>query len=234
VLEHLGSPPFVPFSIAGGVMLGLLALEIAFAVLGKPLSALLDHTFESHAPTGTEVAAPDAHAPDAAGADHGPAHGKFAGALDWLNAGRVPGLILLILALAAFSVSGFVIQGVLADLVRPLPGWIASLAALIPTIPAIRASSRGVARVLPQDETYAASHGDLVGMTGMVILGPVKKGVVAKARFRDVHGNLHFPRIEPFDANEVIEQGAPVLAVEARGGSIAVKRASPTLTGRIA
>jgi hypothetical protein len=87
--------------------------------------------------------------------------------------------------------------------------------------------------VIPRDETYAATHGDLVGMTGTVILGPVRKGVVAKARFRDQHGNVHFPRVEPFSDSDVIEQGAPILAVEARGSAIAVTRAKPTLTGRI-
>jgi hypothetical protein len=231
VLESLSSAPFLPFSIAGGVMLGLLALEIVFAVAGKPLSALIDH-----------IAGHDAHAPELAHADHAdvpvhgkdaPVPGKLAEALAWLNAGRVPGLILLILALAWFAAGGFALQGILATLVTPLPGWIASLAALAIAVPPLRLSSRAIAHVIPRDESYAASHGDLVGMTGTVVLGPVRKGVVAKARFRDQHGNVHFPRIEPFRDDEVIEQGTPILAVEARGSAIAVTRAKPTLTGRI-
>lgn len=227
MLEQLSSPPFVPFSIAGGVMLGLLALEIAFMVVGKPLSALLDH-LAGHGATDGAGLHHDTHShPD------GHAHGKFGSALAWLNAGRVPGLILLILALGWFAASGFALQGIAGELAKPLPAWIASLAALIPAVPLLRLSSRAVGRILPQDETYAGTHGDLVGMNGTVVLGPVQKGVVAKARFRDQHGNVHFPRIEPFKDGEVIEQGAIILAVEARGTVIAVTRARPTLTGRI-
>lgn len=205
-------------------MLGLLGLEIAFALIGKPLSALLDHLAGHDAPD--------------AGIDHGdhgdaPAHGKFAEAFAWLNAGRVPGLILLILGLAWFAAGGFALQGILSSIAAPLPAWIASLASLALAVVPVRVSSRAVAHVIPRDETYVASHGDLVGMTGTVVLGPVRKGVVAKARFRDQHGNVHFPRIEPFSEAEVIEQGAPILAVEARGSSIAVTRAKATLTGRI-
>ena len=227
----LSSDAFLPFSIAGGVMLALLGLEIVFLLIGKPLSALLDHLTGHH---GTDVVASD-HA----GADHGDhgsedgAHGKLAAALAWLNAGRVPGLILLILALAWFSASGFVIQGVADSIANALPAWIASLGAFAAMLPTVRLSSRAVARILPQDETYVASHGDLVGMTGVVVLGPVQAGMVAKARFRDLHGNVHFPRIEPFNPTDVIESGAAVLAVEARGATIAVTRARPTLTGRI-
>lgn len=224
MLDQLSSAPFLPFSISSGVMLGLLLLEIVFAVAGKPLSALLDHLAGHDAPD--------------AGIDHGdhgdvPAHGKFADALAWLNAGRVPGLILVILALAWFAAGGFAIQGILAGIVKPLPGWLASLAALGLAVVPLRVSTRAVARAIPRDETYAATHGDLVGMIGTVVLGPVRKGVVAKARFRDQHGNVHFPRVEPFSDSDVIEQGAPILAVEARGSAIAVTRAKPTLTGRI-
>ncbi len=229
MFENLSSGSYLPFSIAGGVMLGVLLLEIAFMLAGKPLSALLDH-LGGHDAAGPEVPPSDT----TADAPQAPAHGKFEGAFAWLNAGRVPGLILLILALAWFAASGFAIQGIATELFRPLPGWIASIAALLPSVPLLRISTVAVARLLPQDETYAASHGDFLGMTGMVVLGPVRQGAVAKARFRDLHGNVHFPRVEPYDPEEVIEQGEPVLAVEARGQTIAVTRAKPSLTGRIA
>jgi hypothetical protein len=228
VIAQLSQPAFLPFSIAGGVMLGLLTLEILFLVVGKPLSALLDHLAGGH--HGPEVGAADHAGPG----DHaGPAHGKFAEALAWLNAGRVPGLILLILALAGFAAGGFVIQGIADAIFRPLPAFIASLGALALAVPFVRGTSRTIARLMPRDETYALTHGDLIGLNGVVTLGPVKQGVAAKARFRDHGGNTHFPRVEPFKAGEVIEEGAAVLAVEARGSVIAVTRAKPTLTGTV-
>ncbi len=223
MIEQLSQPAYLPFSISAGVMLGLLALEIAFLLLGKPLSALLDHFAGGH--HGPELGS---HGDAAHGA---PTHGKIAGAFAWLNAGRVPGLILLILALAGFSAAGFLIQGVAASIFRPLPSLIASLGAVALALPFVRGLSRAIARLLPRDETYALTHGDLVGLSGVVTLGPVRRGVAAKARFRDHAGNTHFPRIEPFKPDEVIEEGAAVLAVETRGGVIAVTRAKPSLTG---
>lgn len=225
MLEHLSSAPFLPFSISGGVMLGLLLLELLFAVVGKPLSALLDH-FAGHGAHGADID----HGADHA---HGPAHGKFGNALAWLNAGRVPGLILLILALAWFSAAGFAVQGIADAIIKPLPAWVASAAAVLLAVVPLRVTSRAVSHIIPRDETYVSTHGDLVGMTGMVTMGPVRKGMAAKARFRDRHGNVHFPRIEPFRDEDVIEEGVAVLAVEARGTTIAVTRAKPTLTGRI-
>ena len=222
MLDQLSSAPFLPFSISGGVMLGLLLLELLFALVGKPLSALLDHV----AGHGADID----HGADHA---HGPVHGKFGNALAWLNAGRVPGLILLILALAWFSAAGFAVQGIADAIAKPLPAWVASVAALLLAAVPLRVTSRAVSYIIPRDETYVSTHGDLVGMTGMVTMGPVRKGMAAKARFRDQHGNVHFPRIEPFRDEDVIEEGVAVLAVEARGTTIAVTRAKPSLTGRI-
>jgi hypothetical protein len=225
VLEHLGSPAYLPFTIAAGVMLGFTALELIFALLGKPLSALLDKAFGDHA-------APDAHAPDAHPEPAAPS--KIAEAFAWLNAGRVPGLVLLILILAGFAAFGMVIQGMADSVWTTLPAILAALGSAALTVPATRFASRVLGRLLPRDETYALTHAELVGLTGVVTLGPVKAGVVAKARFKDLHGNLHFPRIEPYTPGETIEAGAMVLAVESRGPIIAVARAAPSLTGRAA
>jgi hypothetical protein len=225
-IDQMTAPGFMPFVIAAGVLLGLIGLEIIMVLLGAPLSHWfhLDH----HAP-------PD-HGIEYAGqpgspADHVPPEprGTFGTVLDWLNVGRVPIIILLMVILAVFAAAGIALQSILASILAPLPWPFAAVAALAAALPATRATSRVVARWLPRDETYSTSESELVGLTGEVTLGPARVGVVAKARFRDRHGNTHFTRVEPFEAGDTIDQGVVVLAVELRGRVLAVTRADPEL-----
>jgi membrane protein implicated in regulation of membrane protease activity len=236
-IDQLAAPDFLPFLIAAGVLLGLIVLELVTMLLGAPLSHLFGHFdhlgmhhhgvgHDWHAAGGPDHGHAHAHHPEARGAD---ARGPFSAMLDWINIGRVPFLVLLMVLLAAFAAVGIFIQTIAASLLMPLP-WPAAVAvAVAAALPATRASSRFVARMLPRDETYSTSEGELVGLTGEVTLGPARVGVVAKARFRDRHGNTHFTRVEPFEAADTIEQGAIVLAVELRGRVLAVTRADPAL-----
>jgi hypothetical protein len=225
-IDQLAAPGTMPFLIAAGVLFGLIALEMLTMLLGAPLS----HWFH------IDHAAPPDHGieyahPPTSPADHVPPEprGTAGTVLDWLNVGRVPIVVLLMVVLAAFAAAGFFLQAVLAALVAPLPWPAASVAALAAALPATRATSRLVARLLPRDETYSTSEAELIGLTGEVTLGPARAGVVAKARFRDRHGNTHFTRIEPFEAGDTIEPGAIVLAIELRGRVLAVARADPAL-----
>lgn len=214
MVSALLSDPFQPFTIAALVMLGILALELVSLAIGNPLSGIVDGVFDHDL-----------------GGPHGEAAGEgaWATALDWLNPGRVPLLVILVIALAAFAIAGLVAQAVLAFVLVPLPGWIAALLVFPFVFPMTRWSTRIVASVVPRDETYALSDQDFVGMTGTVTVGPARQGVVARARIIDARGNSHFPRVEPFDAAETYAEGASVLVVEVRGHVLAVSQADPRL-----
>lgn len=231
-IDQLGTAPFLPFSIAGGVLLALVALELLTALIGKPASALVDHVFgHGIAPLDGHAGVDHADAQGSHGLDDLPAHarGTPVGAIDWLNVGRVPALVLLMLLLAAFAVSGFFIQGLTSGVIAPLPWPLAAVAAGVVAVFVTRRLSRMIGSVMPRDETYVVDTGTLVGLTGIVTLGPARVGVVAKARFRDRHGNTHFPRVEPFDPVDVFAQGEAVLGVEVRGNVLAVTRAAGAL-----
>jgi hypothetical protein len=102
---------------------------------------------------------------------------------------------------------------------------------IVPAIVCTRYLTRLVAAVVPRDETYVQSGADLVGLVGEVTVGPVKRGVVARARVRDRFGNTHWPRVEPAEAEQVIPTGASVLVIEARAsGALAVTTADARLT----
>lgn len=221
MLDFLALPQVAPFSIAALVLIGLTLFEVLTLLVGKPLSAILDHAIHL---------------------DHGHIDGLHSGkeglegktglfgaAFDWLNIGRVPVFILLIVVLATFSVSGLAVQIGMARLFAPLPTIIAVLVVLVPTAYFTRWLTRTISKVVPRDETYAQTGNDFIGLVGVVTVGPVRAGVVARARVVDRHGNAHFPRVEPADPAVVIPAGASILVIDVRKGVLAVALADPAL-----
>lgn len=214
MLQNLVTPGYAPFTIALGLLIGIVAIEGLSMVAGHSASNLFDGLFDG-----------DGHdVPDAGGE-----HGLFGGALDWLNIGRAPFLALVAAALGIFAICGFVLQGVAGGLIAPLPGWIAAIIAVVPTMPATRWVSLGLGKIMPREETYAVAEAEFVGRTGVITVGPARRGVVARMKLQDQHGNWHFPKIEPFTAEEEIPEGALVLVVERGEGMLRVAKADGKL-----
>jgi membrane protein implicated in regulation of membrane protease activity len=204
-VSWLLTPPFLPFAIAALVLLVLVVLEVAGTFVGTAPSHLVEATSAAEA---------------------------IEGAVGWLNLGRVPLLILLITLLAVFAVCGIVLQVVASKTVGYLPVPLAALLAAAAALPVTRWVSRGVARIVPRDETYAVKDEDLIGRVGTVTVGPLAVAFVGRARVEDAHGNAHFPRVRPADRQEEIEVGARVLLVERAGREFRVIRAPAGLAGR--
>ena len=214
---------FQPFSIAGLVLVGLCLIEAASLVFGHSLSGTVDHLLGlDHADVQADVQADGAHGSVLdlhADSPHGNLFGSF---YDWLNAGRVPLLILLMAALGAFSVVGLAIQIVAMHAAAPLPTVVAALLAFLAVIPTTRSVSRVLATFLPRDESYAVDEGDLIGRTGVVTLGPVDAAEAGRAKVMDAYGNAHFPRVLAARAGLVIAQGTKVLVVDRVAGTLTV------------
>lgn len=133
--------------------------------------------------------------------------------LGWLGVGQVPLLILLVVLLATFSLAGLLIQ----QLFGPLDLLIAVPAALLAALPLTGILSRGLARILPQDETTAVSIDSLVGRKGVIAIGTAGRGCPAQARVRDIHGQTHHVMVEPFADDARLVEGETVLLVGREG-----------------
>lgn len=193
-----------PFSIAAAILLGLVLIEVVGLMTGSSASqAMQDPEFGELADT----------------------------ALGWLNLGRVPLFMLLMLLLGTFAVSGMVLQALAEPSVGTLPPLLASMFAGFIAIFATRLTSRAAARILPRDETYVLSDDDLVGRVGVVTVGPLEARFVGKVSVVDRHGNRHFPRARPSGADDVIETGASVLIVATADREYRVIRAPAELSG---
>jgi hypothetical protein len=151
--------------------------------------------------------------------------------LNWLNVGKLPLLMLIVVFLFSFGLTGLILQQLIAGVFgRPGPWWLAVPAAAAVALPFTRLFGRGVARILPTDETTAVSREALVGRWAVIVTGKAEVGSAAQARVRDVHGQAHYVMVEPDDAGEVFEEGSEVIIVR-RGGArfFAIRNASASL-----
>ena len=134
--------------------------------------------------------------------------------LGWLGLGRLPLLMLLVVLLACFGVIGLVGQQLAKDVMGALlPAWIAAPAAALVALPATGIAARGLARILPRDETTAIDIEDLVGLRAEIIVGRATRGSPAKARVRDAHGQTHYVMAEPDDPAAAFAEGDEILLV---------------------
>lgn len=194
----------IPFAVCIGVMFGLAILEGVMTLLGAGISSLIESLM------------PDLDF-DMAGAEVQPASSATR-LLGWLRIGKVPFLILLIVFLTAFGTAGFIIQGFMQTTLGYLmPPMLATIPALMVSIPAVRVFGGVLGKVMPKDETEAVSTQTFVGRTAVIIMGSAKKGSAAQGKVVDQYGQTHYVMIEPDMDNDELEQGSNVLLVKEEG-----------------
>lgn len=148
----------------------------------------------------------------AAGMDAGPDLEGNADLLGWLGIGRIPLLMLIVVLLALFGLIGITGQQVAAAFFgAPLSPWIAGPAAFVAALPLTGVAARGLARIMPQDETTAVSLDELVGLRATIVVGTARQGSPARASVRDRYGLTHYIMAEPTDAQSVGEGGTLLL-----------------------
>jgi len=184
-----------PFSAALAVMVGLCVLEGAGLLIAHSPSQLLDNLL------------PDT--PDG-----------FDGPLGWLHLGKVPMLVLIILFLTGFALTGYLIQGMALSLGgHLLPAWVAGIPAALAGLAVTSGLGGLIAHVIPRDESSAVSEQSLIGRAGVVVRGVARAGLAAEAKVRDIHGLAHYVMVEPDLPEQVFEEGANVLLVKKSGAS---------------
>ena len=88
--EILLAPEVRPFAVAAAIMVALGGIEVLTTLVGFSIGELFGKDIEVDA-------------------DH---HNGLGGLFLWINAGRLPLLILIILALGMFSIDGFLLHGI--------------------------------------------------------------------------------------------------------------------------
>jgi hypothetical protein len=147
-------------------------------------------------------------------------HGPFDKLLGWLYLGRVPVLVLLVLFLAGFALTGF---GLNLIVHRFLGSWVPVIisvpAAFLATLPIVRVLGGGVARIIPQDQTFAVSFDSLIGRVGTIVTGTARQGYPAQARVPNEHGQNIYVMVEPEAEGMTFQSGERVLLTKLISGS---------------
>jgi hypothetical protein len=190
--DILLAPDVRPFAIAAAIMVALGGIELLTTLVGFSISQLVG----------------DGVAVETGG------HDALGGLFLWINAGRLPLLILIILSLGVFSIEGFLLQGIAHVVGTAVPVAIAALVAAAGSIPVIRSTGRGLARIIPRDETYAVSDADFVGKVALVSVGPLDQGLPGRVRLKDVFGNWHTVPARASPDSQALAVGASVLLVD--------------------
>lgn len=197
-MDSIVHPGTAPFWIALLTVAGLGIAELVSVLLGASASGLIDDGLDFNGPGDAES-------------------GLLGGWMSWLNAGGVPILVLAVILLSAFSATGFALQAVISQFRDPLPLYAAVTGALAVAIPVTRWSSRGLARIIPRDETSVQEQADFIGLVGTVTLGPLDQGHPGTVRIKDRYDNIHTLRARAVPGH-VIETGASVLIVDGKDG----------------
>lgn len=138
--------------------------------------------------------------------------------LSWINVGRLPLLMLIVVFLFAFGMTGLIGQRLVAGVIGQPGAWfLAAPLAFAAALPVTRVFGRGVARIMPRDETSAVSRDSLVGRVAVIVTGEAAQASAAQARVRDEHGQVHYVMVEPDNAADVFAQGSSVLLVRHAG-----------------
>lgn len=187
------APESWPFLGATIILVALTVLEGLTLLVGFSAS----HWFDSLLPD----------APDGA-------HGALDTILGWLHVGKIPVLILLVIFLAGFAVTGFALN-IAATAVSGsiLPPLVSAPVAFVATLPIVRMLGAAATHVLPRDETFAVSIESLVGRVGTIVSGTARHGFPAQAKVTTEHGQTLYVMVEPDDAQSTFGPHDSVLLV---------------------
>jgi len=188
-----------PFTVATFLMLLIAIVEGIAMLIGATLSGWLQHVMPDHS---------------------GSMDGAFDKLLGWLHFGRVPMLVLLVLFLAGFALTGFALNMVAH---RFIGAWVPPLLsvplAFVATLPVVRIFGAGLARLIPQDQTFAVSFESLIGRIAVIIGGTARPGYPAQARVINEHGQNLYVMVEPDTDGITFESGERVLLKKQISGS---------------
>lgn len=215
-----------PFAVALAIMFGIAALEGVATLLGFAFSNTLDALMpdldvdidiasEPSLDLHAELNAPSA----------------LYQLLDWMHIGRVPVLILLIVFLTGFGLSGLAMQSLVHGATGSLlPGAVISIPAFLVAFPIVRACGNLLSKIMPKDETDAISEESLIGHIATITLGTAKAGSPAEAKVRDIHGTTHYLMVEPDSDDVEFATGSSALLIQKKGAVfIAIDNPNPAL-----
>jgi hypothetical protein len=235
-MDFITATQNAPFLIALCVMFGVAVLEGVGTLLGGGFSQLIDSVLpdldldidvdlDVDADVDVDVDL-DVDADVDADLDAPSGPGLLTRGLGWLQFGKVPALVLLVLFLTVFGLGGLGLQAIADSILGILlPTAIAVPAALCLSLPVVRVGGGWIAHLIPKDETSAVSSDTFVGRVATIVLGTARASEPTQARLHDEHGRSHYVLVEPDIGDEELSSGTEVLLVRRDGARFRAIRA---------
>lgn len=146
-----------------------------------------------------------------------------ASVLSWLNLGRLPLIVSLLIWLFIFAFLGFNIQELFLGLgLGRLPGFIAAPIAFVLSLYPLKWGNYLMAKIIPRDETAAISGDSHIGLVALITLGEAKGMKPAEARVKGIDGKTYHILVVPDNEDESFLQGSEALIVGRKGAYYSV------------
>lgn len=219
MLDFATASQNLPFAVVLGLLVTILVIELFGLLFGTDLGGLLG-----------DIDLPDLDVDlDAPDLPLGANVGFLTSVLYWLNVGRIPIIILLVLFMTAFVVTGYLLQLVVLSAAGfLLPGYVAAPIAVAASIPVVKCVGKPLSRIIPRDETEAISRTELVGSRAIITIGIAKTGYPAQAKVNDRYGTSHYLMLEPDNPGDELKSGEDLLLVRYDGTRyFAIKHPEP-------
>lgn len=202
MIEPLTDPALLPFAVAGITVLVLAVIEVLAVTLGWTVSESADSLLP-----GVDLEAGDAP-----------------GVLSWLGFGKAPFLVVLIVILATFAVSGILLQHLSLSLLgSTLWPALAVVLALLVTLPSSSFLAGALAQLIPSDETSGIHRDVLVGREGHIAQGLATQDRQAEAQVTGPKGLRHWIMVRA-ERGEQLPAGTPVRIVARESRTVFVAR----------
>jgi hypothetical protein len=133
------------------------------------------------------------------------------GALSWLHVGQVPLMVLVVLFLSGFGLSGAALQLALDSAGFNVADALGvSIPALGIGVATVRRGGGALAKVFADDPTVV-SLDSLVGVSARIVSGTATAQLPAEARFTDKFGTDHYFMVAPIDNEESFTAGTEIV-----------------------
>lgn len=209
-----------PFTVAIVIMLFMTVLELISASLGMGISDMVDSVlpeFDADIDVDVDV---EADFDISAG---GGVTDSLVRLLTWFRIGEVPVIMLFIIFLTGFGLSGLIVQFTAIQLIgTTIPTITAVVPAILCAIPTVRFCGGLLGKYMPKDETYVVSEKSFLGQVTTITTGVARKGAPAQAKLKDKHGQTHYVLVVPDDGDESFEQGETAIIVSQNGSVFSV------------
>ncbi|MCP3921545.1 MAG: YqiJ family protein [Desulfobacterales bacterium] len=138
--------------------------------------------------------------------------------LHWFNIGNVPFLVLVIIFLTTFGLTGFIFQYFAVKFLNiNISSYILVPLNILFSFYVLHKIGGIIGRLIPSEETTAISQESFIGRIAEITTGTSKKGMPAQAKIQDEHGRFHYIMTEPLNDGDEFPKGTTVLIVDKKG-----------------